>query len=217
LKSTSDTLIQIIANDIVQESSRLYVNGSIGLDSMTAIASLAITISEIDVQALVYPLPATNSKLLETMLYLLDSDLSLHTFNFWIEFAEASLDVDDGHRGDVWLQRALRILLEKSAWRDDVDPEEWIAYRMDVADVFEGICEVLGYETMNSLMTSYLENAGQREDIQERALVFLLAVVLIYLRSWRRHCSSCRASDKSLNWQMLYNRTCFPGSLRFST
>jgi hypothetical protein len=139
---------------------------------MTAIASLAITISEIDVQALVYPLPATNSKLLETMLYLLDSDLSLHTFNFWIEFAEASLDVDDGHRGDVWLQRALRILLEKSAWRDDVDHDEWTAYRMDVADVFEGICEVLGYETMNSMMTSYLENAGQRENIQETALVF---------------------------------------------
>jgi hypothetical protein len=179
LKTTSDTLTEIISNGIVQESSRLYVNGSIGLDSMTAIASLAITISEIDMKALIYPLPATNEKLLETMLYLLNSDLSLHTFNFWIEFAEASLDVDDGHRGDVWLQRALQILLEKSAWRDDVDQEEWTAYRMDVADVFESICEVLGYETMNSLMASYLENAGQREDIQERASVLLLRVVLI--------------------------------------
>ena len=73
----------------------------------------------------------------------------------------------------MWLQRALQVLLEKSAWRDDVDHEEWTAYRMDVADVFEAICEVFGDETMNSLMAGYLENAGQREDIQERAVVLL--------------------------------------------
>lgn len=133
-------------------------------------ASLAITVSELDVEELLHP-TATNAKLLETMLFLLNSDLSIHTFNFWIEFAEACLDFDDGHRGDNWLQSALQILLDKSSWRDDLDTEEWTGYRMDVVDVFEGICEVLGYHVMNATMARYLEKAGQGGHIQERAVV----------------------------------------------
>jgi hypothetical protein len=125
-----------------------------------------------DVEGLLHP-TATSSKLLETMLFLLKSDFSLQTFNFWMEFVEASFDFDDGHSGDIWLKRALQILLEKSSYREHIDIgiEDWTAYRVDVVDVFEGICEVLGYDIMNSIVADYLNEAGHQGNIQDRAVV----------------------------------------------
>ena len=171
-KSTTQVLSEIIASGIVQESYQLYVHESLGLDSFSSIALLAITLAESVAERLLDPITPLSSKILETILFLLNSDLSSRTFNFWISFAEASADIDDGHRGDQWLQQVLPILLEKSSWREDVDDEEWSGYRTDVVEVFEGICEVLEYETINSAVTSWLGAAADREHGQEKLVVY---------------------------------------------
>jgi hypothetical protein len=172
-KSTMKTLLEIISHDIVQKSFEMYGNGSIGQDSFIAISSLAVTLAESFSEQLIDPLTPLNVNLLETMLFLLSTDQGSRTFNFWISFAEASVDIEDGHRGDAWLQRTLPILLDKSSWRDNVDEEEWFGYRTDVVELFEGICEVLGYKTITSIVMSCLENAAARENIQDRIVVCL--------------------------------------------
>ena len=144
------------------------------LDSFSSMAYLAITLAESEAEKLLDPVTPLTSKILETMLFLLNSEISSRTFNFWISFAEASVDIDDGHRGDPWLQRALPILLQISSWRQDVDQEEWSGYRIDVVEVFEGICEVLDYETISSIVANWLEVAARREDTQEKMVVFQL-------------------------------------------
>jgi hypothetical protein len=106
------------------------------------------------------------------MLFLLNSDVSSRTFYFWISFAEASVDVDDGHTGDPWLQQALPILLEQCAWREDMDDEEWNGYRIDVVEMFEGICEVLEYDTLNSVVLHWLDSAANKENPEDRIVVF---------------------------------------------
>lgn len=162
-KSTRQTLSEIIASNIVQESYQLYLNESIGLDSFSSIAFLGITLAESEAEKLLDPLTPLSSKLLETMLFLLNSDIGSRTFNFWVSFAEGSVDIGDGHRGDPWLQQTLPLLLEKSSWGEDIDHEEWIGYRTDVVEVLEGICEVLEYETINSVVTNWLGIAANRE------------------------------------------------------
>ena len=173
-KSTIQVLLEIIASDIVQESYQLYLDESIGLDSFSSIAYLAITLAESEAEKLLDPVTPLSSKILEAMLFLLNSEISSRTFNFWISFAEASVDIDDGRRGYLWLQQALPVLLQISSWREDVDQEEWNGYRMDVVEVFEGICEVLDYETINSIVANWLEAAARREDTQEKMVVFQL-------------------------------------------
>lgn len=175
--------MEIIASDIVQESYQLYLDESIGLNSFSSIAYLAVTLAESEAGRLLDPLTPLTSKILETMLFLLNSEVSSQTFNFWISFAETSVDVDDGHQGDLWLQRALPLLLQKSLWREDADREEWSGYRIDVVEVFEGICEVLDYETINSIVENWLEAAAGREDTREKMVVFQLPQVVITVDS----------------------------------
>lgn len=170
-KSTVEVLSEIIASGIVQQSYQSYLNELIGLDSITAIAFLAISLAELATEKLLQPLNPLNSKLLETMLFLLNSDLSSRTFNFWTSFAEASVDIDDGHSADRWLEEALPILVEKSAWHENMDHDEWNAYRTDVVEVSEAICEVLEQSTISSAVISWLDAAAKREDLQEKALV----------------------------------------------
>jgi hypothetical protein len=172
-KSTMQTLLEIISHDIVPKSFEMYGNGSIGQDSFIAISSLAVTLAESFSEQLIDPLTPLNTNLLETMLFLLSTDQGSRTFNFWISFAEASVDIDDGHRAEAWLQRTLPILLDKSSWRDDGDEEEWFGYRTDVVELFEGICEVLGHESITSVVMSCLENAAARENRQDKIVVYL--------------------------------------------
>ena len=189
-RSTIQILLEIVASDIVQESYQLYIEESIGLDSFSSIAYLAITLAESEGEKLLDPVTPLTSKILETMLFLLNSEISSRTFNFWISFAEASVDIGDGHQGDVWLQRALPILLEISSWREDIDQEEWSGYRIDVVEVFEGICEVLEFETINPVVTNWLEAATRREDTQEKMLVLQTSMIFSNIRLWRQRYSS---------------------------
>jgi hypothetical protein len=132
---------------------------------------LAITLAESAAEKLLDPLPPLHSKFLETMLFLLNSDFSSRTFNFWISFAEASIDFGDNDQGDRWLQRALPFLLEKSSRREDIDHEELMGYRTDVVEVFEFICEALEYDTINSVVTNWLAAAASREQQDEKIVV----------------------------------------------
>jgi hypothetical protein len=170
-KSAIQVLSDIIATGIVQESYQLYLNDSIGLDSFTVISSLAVTLAESPLEKLLDPLSALNSKLLETMFFLLNSDISSRTFNFWISLAEASVDIGDGHVTDPYLQQALPILLQKSSWREDVDHEEWIGYRTDVVEVFESFCEILPPEALNAVAASWLDNAANTRDGHKKIVV----------------------------------------------
>jgi hypothetical protein len=165
LKSNSNEMLELITTtDILQRSI------DIDYDMFAALASLTITLGESIADAILEPFTPINARLLEIMLLLLDSDVSIRTFTFWVSFAEASVDVGDGRHGEPWLERALPILLQKSAWRD-IDPDEWIAYRMDVVEMFEGICEVLGHEKINSVVLGCLENAARCGALEERMIV----------------------------------------------
>jgi hypothetical protein len=173
-KATMQILLETVTSDIVQESYQLYLGGSIGFGCFSSMAYLAITLAESEAEKLLDSVTPLTSKILETMLFLLNSEISSRTFNFWISFAEASIDIGDGHPGDPWLKRALLVLLQISSWREDADQEEWSGYRIDVVEVFEGICEVLDYETINSIVATWLEAAVRREDTQEKIVVFQL-------------------------------------------
>jgi hypothetical protein len=105
------------------------------------------------------------------MLFLLGSDLSSRTFTFWISFAEASVDVGDGGQGEPWLRLALALLLEKAKWTEEIDEDEWLGYRTDVVEVFEVICEAMGFETINSVVTTWLDNATTLENSTEKLVV----------------------------------------------
>jgi hypothetical protein len=177
-----------VASDIVQESHRLYLDGSIGLESFSAIALLAIRLAETDASELLEDLNPVNSKLLEIMLFLLSSDLSLRTFTFWVSFAEASGDVGDGRLGEPWLRQALGVLLEKSALQEDVDDDEWLGYRTDVVEVFETFCEAMEFETINSVVTSWLGNATRLENSTEKLVVIESSEMSMLMEShWKSH------------------------------
>src|SRR5438046_2885640 len=81
-KSTMQILLEIVASDIVQESYRLYIEESIGLDSFSSIAYLATTLAESEAEKLLDPVTPLTSKILETMLFLLNSEICSRTFNF---------------------------------------------------------------------------------------------------------------------------------------
>lgn len=169
-KSISLVLREILTEDLVQESYKFYLAGSVGIDAVTAVASLAIIIAEeTTVEMIDHPSHQT-SKLLETMLFLLNSDLSSRTFNFWVSFAEASVYEDESTAGP-WLQKVLGITLGKTCWKDDLDQEEWSAYRTDVIEVFEGLSEVLNPEILNTSVTSHLDMAANGYDIQGKIVV----------------------------------------------
>jgi len=174
-RSTQQTLSEIITSGLVQESYHLYLTSSIGIDAFTSISSLAITLAEAKVENLLESLTPRNQKFLEIMLFLLDTEMSSRSLNFWASFAEASFDIGDGHKGDLWLQHVLPKLLEKSAWRDDLDYEEWSAYRTDVVEVFEAICEVLEHETLSSVVTEWLDTAARKEDSEAKVVVSILS------------------------------------------
>jgi len=173
-KTTLQTLSQIVTSGVVQESYHLYLSSSLAIDAFSSISQLAITLAEADVEKLLDPLTPLNQKLLEVMVFLADTEISARTFNFWQSFAEASVDVGESHEGDFWLQQVLPKLLEKSAWRDDLDLEELSAYRMDVVEVFEAICEVLESEKLNSAVTDWLESASLKQDSETKVVVFVL-------------------------------------------
>jgi hypothetical protein len=171
-KTTRQTLSEIVTSGLIEESYHLYLTSSIGIDAFTSVSFLAITLAEVEVENLLEPLTPLTQKFLEIMLFLLDTGMSSRTFNFWASFAEASIDIGDGHEGDLWLRQALPKLLEKSAWQDDLDYEEWSAYRTDVVEVFEAICEVLEHETLNSVVTEWLDAAARKEDSEAKVVVF---------------------------------------------
>lgn len=170
-KMIVQTLCQIVTSGIIQESCHLYLASSIGVDAFTSISLLAITLAEMDVAKLLMPLTPLNQKFLEIMVFLVDTEISARTFNFWSSFAEACVDIGDGHEGDSWLEQVLPKLLEKSAWRDDLDFEEWSAYRTDVVEVFEAICEILEREKLNSAVTLWLDAAAMKQDSEIKIVV----------------------------------------------
>jgi hypothetical protein len=174
-KTTRQTLSEIVTSGLVQESYHLYLTSSIGIDAFTSISFLAITLAEPEVEKLLEPFAPLNQKYLEIMLFLLDTEMSSRTFNFWASFAEASVDIGEGHQGDFWLQQVLPKLLEKSVWRDDLDYEEWSAYRADVVEVFEAICEVLERDTLNSVVTEWLDAVARKEDSEAKVVVSILS------------------------------------------
>jgi len=174
-KTTRQTLSEIVTSGLIQESYHIYLTSSIGFDAFTSISLLAITLVEAEVGKLLTPLTPLNEKFLEIMLFLLDTGMSSRTFNFWASFAEASVDIGEGHEGNIWLQRVLPKLLEKSAWQDDLDYEEWSAYRTDVVEVFEAICEVLERETLNTVVTEWLDVAARKLDSEAKVVVFILS------------------------------------------
>jgi hypothetical protein len=193
-KASSQILMQVLSGDTVQKSWEMYANGSIGLDSFAALASLAITLVETLSAKLIDPPTSQNVRMLEIMLFLLASDQSSRTFNFWISFAEASVDIDDGHRADLWLKQALAILLDKSLWSDNMDEEEWLGYRTDVSEVFEGICEVLGPEIISSVVLASLETAASDKTLGKA----VCHEFLCSCRLSRRHCSFWCLSKQSI-------------------
>lgn len=150
---------------------------------------MAITLAESAAEKLLDPLSPLNSKFLEIMLFLLNSEFSSRTFNFWISFAEASIDFGHDDQGDRWLQRALPFLLEKSSRREDMDYEEWMGYRTDVVEVFESICEALEYDTINSVVTNWLAAAASREHQDEKIVVSSRALGI----------------DNGSHWKLLYS------------
>lgn len=167
------------------------MSGSVGLDTFTSIASLAIALAEDGIEELIDPLTPQKSKVLETMLYLLSGDISSRTFNFWESFGEASVDIGDGYQAEGWLQQVLSITLEKTCWRDDIDYDELTAYRTDVAELFEGLSEVLRSEAVNDTVINYLDIATSKHEIQEKVVVCTLHYThLIDYRSWRQPCFS---------------------------
>ena len=170
-KSAEYELKKLVTSAIVQESHRLYLDGTLEPESFFAIAILAIRLAETEAEKLVKDLNPMNSNLLEIMLFLLGSDLSSRTFTFWVSFAEATVDVGAGRRGEPWLRQALVLLLEKSTWQEDVDEDQWMGYRTDVIEVFEVICEATEFETVNSVITSWLDNAARLENAMEKLVV----------------------------------------------
>lgn len=170
-KSVDRSLKELLASDIIQQAHRLYAEGAIGLDSFSAIGLLAIRLAETEAEKLLEDLNPINSKLLDIMLFLLSSDLSCRTFTFWISFAEASVDVGDGGQGEPWLRLALALLLEKAKWTEEIDEDERMGYRTDVVEVFEVICEAMGFETINSVVTTWLDNATTLENSTEKLVV----------------------------------------------
>jgi hypothetical protein len=170
-KSVERNLKELFATDIVQGSYRSYAVGAIGLDSSSSIGLLAIRLAETEAEKLLEDLSPINSKLLDIMLFLLSSELSSRTFTFWISFAEASVDVGDGGQGEPWLRSSLALLLEKATWTQETDEDEWMGYRTDVVEVFEVICEAMGFETVNSVVTTWLDNATTSENSTEKLVV----------------------------------------------
>jgi hypothetical protein len=170
-KSVDRNLKELLTSDIIQQAHRAYAEGGIGLDSFSAIGLLAIRIAETEAEKLLEDLSPINSKLLDIMLFLLSSELSSRTFTFWISFAEASVDVGDGGQGDPWLRSSLALLLEKATWTQETDEDEWMGYRTDVLEVFEVICEAMGFETVNSVVTTWLDNATTSENSTEKLVV----------------------------------------------
>jgi len=177
-KSAEHELKKLVASDTIQESHRLYLDGELGPESFSAIAVLAIRLAETEAEKLLEDLNPINSNLLEIMLFLLASDLSSRTFTFWVSFAEASLDLGDGRHGESWLRQALVLLLEKATWQEDVDEHEWVGYRTDVVEVFEVICEATEFETVNSVMTSWLDNATRLDNAMEKLVVQIPAALV---------------------------------------
>ena len=182
-KSISQVVREILADDLVQESYKFYLAGSVGIDAVTAVASLAIAVAEEATVELIDHATPQASKLLETMMFLLNSDLSSRTFNFWASFAEASVDGDESI-AEPWLQKVLGITLERTCWRDDLDHEEWSAYRTDVVEVFEGLSEVLSPEILNTSVASHLDMTANGYDAQAKIVVcsqFLATIFILDL------------------------------------
>jgi hypothetical protein len=184
-KSVHRSLKELLASDIIQQAHRIYAEGKIGLDSFSAIGLLAIRLAETEAEKLLEDLSPINSKLLDIMLFMLGSDLSSRTFTFWISFAEASVDVGDGGQGEPWLRTALALLLEKAKWAEETNEDEWMGYRTDVVEVFEVICEAMGFETVNSVVTISLDNATMSENSTEKLVVPQSINELAYESRWK--------------------------------
>jgi hypothetical protein len=176
-ESISEVLREILANGFVQESYQFYLAGSIGIGAITAVALLAIAVAE---EAPVDSTPQ-GSKILETMLFLLNSEVSSRTFNFWVLFAETNFDSYVEAAAVPWLQRVLSITLEKACWKDDLDHEEWSAYRTDVVEVFEAMTCILKPKILNASVTSYLNITNNGYDIQEKIVVSSQFLVTIFI------------------------------------
>jgi len=170
-KSAEHELKKIVASNVVQETHHLYLDGRIGPESFSAIALLAIRLAETEAEKLIEDRNPINSKLLEIMLFLLGTDLSPRTFTFWVSFAEARVDVGDGRREEPSLLQALVLLLENATWQEDVDQDEWMGYRTDVVEVFEAICEATEFETVNFVITSWLDHAARLENSTKKLVV----------------------------------------------
>lgn len=192
-KSVAKRLQDNLSGDLVQQSYNSYLAGTVGIDAMTAVASLVITLAEETKEDLLeYPTPQA-AKVLGTMLFLLKSDMSPLTFDFWEFFALGCIEMGvRGHRRtEVCIQQALTITIEKMYWRDDLDHDEWTAYRTDVVELLNALSRALKPDTLTTITTNYMKIAASKVEIQEKVVVRSVALRIKFIsRSWKPSCFS---------------------------
>ena len=192
-KSVAKRLQDNLSGDLVQQSYNSYLAGTVGIDAMTAVASLVITLAEETKEDLLeYPTPQA-AKVLGTMLFLLKSDMSSLTFDFWEFFAIGCIEMGlRGHRRiEICIQQALTITIEKMYWRDDLDHDEWTAYRTDVVELLNALSRALKPDTLTTITTNYMKIAASKVEIQEKVVVRSVALRIKFIsRSWKPSCFS---------------------------
>lgn len=192
-KSVAKRLQDNLSGDLVQQSYNLYLAGTVGIDAMTAVASLVVTLAEETKEDLLeYPTPQA-AKVLGTMLFLLKSDMSSLTFDFWEFFAIGCIEMGvRGHRRtEICIQQALTITIEKMYWRDDLDHDEWTAYRTDVVELLNALSRALKRDTLTTITTNYMKIAASKVEIQEKVVVRSVALRIKFIsRSWKPSCFS---------------------------
>jgi hypothetical protein len=161
-----EQIAEIIAeNDLIQQSYKLFRETHISVASWMALASLTSTVSLEKPDLTIHPYEPIHSKLIDLMLFLLDNaEACSVTFSFWLQFAEDQ--IIELHTEDKWLQQALIILIEKSAWTGGDDEE--VEYRrqgiLDL-DLLETICEALGTEKTDSFVNNCLDKVTELSDL----------------------------------------------------
>jgi len=97
-----------------------------------------------------------------------------------------------GHRRtEICIQQALTITIEKMYWRDDLDHDEWTAYRTDVVELLNALSRALKRDTLTTITTNYMKIAASKVEIQEKVVVRSVALRIKFIsRSWKPSCFS---------------------------
>jgi len=152
------SLAQLIDEyNLIEGTYEEYRAHSIEFHSFMSMAMLAIVLAESMEERLFVPNLPCRSRVMETMLFLVDTELSSRTFNFWISFAENSSEIEDKQQGYPWLEQAFTQFFMKMC-ESGGDEMEWLSYRADVIEVFESILCMLGPAFLNSAVQQALDS-----------------------------------------------------------